>query len=109
MVTPLVGTVVLVRFPFSDLTASKLRPAVVMANADRGDWILCQITSQNYSDPKAITLSNSDFTQGSLNKTSYVRPAKLFTANTGIMVRTMGSLSLEKVDEIKEAVISLFS
>jgi mRNA interferase MazF len=34
------GQVVIVRFPFSDLTASKLRPAVVLADAGRGDWIL---------------------------------------------------------------------
>ena len=40
------GQVVIVHFPFSDLTASKLRPAVVLAEAGRGDWILCQITSK---------------------------------------------------------------
>ena len=36
------GQVVIVHFPFSDLSASKLRPAVVLAEAGRGDWILCQ-------------------------------------------------------------------
>ena len=41
---------VLVRFPFSDLSQSKLRPAVVLANAGRGDQILCQITSKRYGD-----------------------------------------------------------
>ncbi len=33
------GQVVIVRFPFSDLSASKLRPAVVLAEAGRGDWM----------------------------------------------------------------------
>ena len=37
------GQVVIVHFPFSDLSASKLRPAVVLAEAGRGDWILWQI------------------------------------------------------------------
>jgi len=32
--------VILVRFPFSDLSQSKLWPAVVLVHADRGDWIL---------------------------------------------------------------------
>ena len=50
------GQVVIVHFPFSDLTASKLRPAVVLAEAGRGDWILCQITSKSYGDEKAISL-----------------------------------------------------
>ena len=45
MVTPSVGEVVLVRFPFSYLSQSKLRPAVCLADAGRGDWLLCQITS----------------------------------------------------------------
>ena len=36
----------LVPFPFSDLSQAKLRPAVVLADAGRGDWILCQITEQ---------------------------------------------------------------
>lgn len=49
MVTFTAGSVVLVQFPFSDLSRSKLRPAIVIANVEHGDWILCQITSQPYS------------------------------------------------------------
>ena len=108
MVTPTVGVVVLVRFPFSDLTASKLRPAVVLANADRGDWVLCQITSRSYADPKAVPITSSDFSKGTLTKSSHARPAKLFTANSGIIVREIGELSIEKLSEILSAVISLF-
>ena len=51
-----VGTVVLVRFPFSDLSSFKRRPAVVLADVGRGDFILCQITSNPYADPDAIEL-----------------------------------------------------
>jgi mRNA interferase MazF len=36
------AVVVLVRFPFSDLSSSKLRPAVVLAHAGGVDWVLCQ-------------------------------------------------------------------
>jgi mRNA interferase MazF len=72
------GQVVIVNFPFSDLTTSKLRPAVVLAESGRGDWILCQITSKSYGDAKAIPLDAPDFAQGSLRLVSYVRPGKLF-------------------------------
>jgi hypothetical protein len=39
MVSPAVGKVILVPFPFSDLSQSKLRPAVVLADAGRGDRV----------------------------------------------------------------------
>jgi mRNA interferase MazF len=40
MVTPTIGAVILIYFPFSDLSKSKLRPAVVLADADKSDWKL---------------------------------------------------------------------
>jgi hypothetical protein len=45
VVAPSTGSVVLVPFPFSDLSQAKLRPAVVLASGDRNDWVLCQVTS----------------------------------------------------------------
>ncbi len=53
MVTPSAGGIVLVPFPFSDLSQAKLRPAVALADAGRGDWVLCQVTSNPYGDPRA--------------------------------------------------------
>lgn len=46
-----VKDVVFVNFPFSDLKNTKLRPAVIIANVQNDDYILCQITSKAYSDP----------------------------------------------------------
>jgi mRNA interferase MazF len=56
------GLIVLVRFPFSDLSSSKLRPAVILAHAGGIDWVLCQITSNPYGDRAAIPLTASSFT-----------------------------------------------
>ena len=64
MVTPPAGAVVLVRFPFSDLSQTKLRPAVVLADVGRGDSILCQVTSKPYGDTQAIKLEDTDFSTG---------------------------------------------
>ena len=108
MDTPRVGAVVLVRFPFSDLSNSKLRPAVVLADAKRGDWVLCQITSKSYADSNAIEISDTDFVSGGLLKTSYARAGKLFTANVGIITKEAGELSKSKIDEILKNVASLF-
>jgi hypothetical protein len=61
------GVVVLVRFPFSDLSSSKLRPAVVLAHAGGEDWVLCQVTSNPYGDPQAVPLLPSSFATGGLS------------------------------------------
>ncbi len=60
------GQMVLAPFPFSDLTGNKPRPALLMADAGRGDWIACQITINRYSDPHAITPVADGFEDGGL-------------------------------------------
>ena len=107
MVTPSVGSVVLVTFPFSDLSASKLRPAAVLASVDRDDWILCQITSNAYADPLAVEIAEADFASGSLMRTSYARPGKLFSANTSLMQRIAGELKSPKRTAVVNAVIAI--
>ena len=107
MVSPSVGSVVLVRFPFSDLSASKLRPAVVLAGLDRDDWILCQITSNAYADPHAVEITDSDFSSGNLMRTSYARPGKLFSANSSLMQRIAGDLNQPRLTAVVDAVIAI--
>lgn len=107
MVTPTVGAVVLVPFPFSDLSQAKLRPAVVLAESGRGDWILCQVTSNPYGDVQAIKLTDVSFATGSLRTTSYARPGKLFTANRDLMTAQVGMLKANVFKQIVEAVIAI--
>ena len=107
MVSPARAAVVPVRFPFSDLSQAKLRPAVILADAGRGDWLLCQVTSNPLSDSAAIPITVSDFASGTLRPDSYARPAKLFTANLSVMVGHAGVLKAESFERIVEAVVSL--
>ncbi len=101
------GSVVLVPFPFSDLSRSKLRPAVVLAEADRDDLILCQVTSNPYSDDAAVALTSSDFVVGSLQRVSYARPGKLFTAARSLIVSDVGVLQDAVRDRIVDAVVAM--
>jgi mRNA interferase MazF len=87
------GVVVLVRFPFSDLSSSKLRPAVVLAHAGGVDWILWQVTSNPYGDPTAVPLGATSFATGGLGRESFARPAKLFTASQALFVTAVGGLT----------------
>jgi mRNA interferase MazF len=107
VVTLAVGEVVLVRFPFSDLSQSKLRPAVCLADAGRNDWVLCQITSNAYGDSLAIPLVDPDFVSGGLKTASYVRPGKLFTAHERLIAKSVGKLRDDALRRIADAVVAL--
>jgi mRNA interferase MazF len=101
------GAVVLIRFPFSDLSRSKLRPAVVLADVLRGDFILCQVTSNPYGDPTAVPITEDTLRQGSLHRPSHSRPAKLFTANATLFAGYIGSLQAEAMERIVEQTVNI--
>ena len=107
MVSLAAGHVVLVPFPFSDLSQSKLRPAVVLASAGRGDWILSQITSKPYGDLLAIPIGDQEFSEGSLKINSFVRPGKLFTASDTLMLAQVGILNEAALQRILAGVIAI--
>ncbi len=103
------GAIVFVRFPFSDLSSAKLRPALVLAPAGHNDWILCQITSNPYADPRAVKIEDAHFAHGSLQRTSYVRPAKLFTASEEIVAREVGALRKEAFTKVLTAIVDVIT
>ena len=107
MEAPSAGAVVLISFPFSDLSRSKLRPAVVLASVSRGDYVLCQVTSNPYADPNAVELTEENFREGSLQRVSYARPGKLFTANTDLFEGQAGLLSEEVGSKVVSEVVRL--
>jgi len=96
--------VIVLPFPFSDLSRSKFRPALLLADAGRGDWIACQITSNPYADSLAVKISEADYFSGGLQRTSYARPGKLFTASEGLFSSTPGELNTGKLAEVRESV-----
>jgi mRNA interferase MazF len=101
------GSVVLLRFPFSDLSSSKLRPAVVLAHAGGVDWVLCQVTSNPYGDPTAVPLAATSFTSGGLSRDSYARPGKLFTASEAIVARVAGVMAPAVHRGVIDAVVNV--
>ena len=103
-----VGDVVLVSFPFSNLKGQKLRPALVVANVEFNNLILCQITSKPYTSKISICLKAKDFIEGGLPVVSYVRPDKLFTADMSIIRNTVGMLTNKNKDSILKNIRELF-
>ncbi|NOX84406.1 MAG: type II toxin-antitoxin system PemK/MazF family toxin [Chlorobi bacterium] len=101
------GDVVVIPFPFSDLSNAKRRPALVLADLKGDDIILCQITSRFVKDNYSIALENSDFVKGSLNKPSNIRPNRLFTADKNIIIRKTGTVKAEKIDTITDKICEI--
>ena len=101
------GDIVVVPFPFSDLSNFKKRPALIITKLKGDDLILCQITSQNISDEYAITLSNEDLASGSLKRKSNIRPNRVFTADEKIILYKVGMLNENKIGEVVEKLVRI--
>jgi mRNA interferase MazF len=101
------GQVVLLPFPFSDLSRNKLRPVLLLASAEREDWIVCQITSNPFGDKSSLPLASPDFLTGTLQHTSYVRPGKVFTAHESLIASVIGTLKPELLEAVRDAVIAI--
>lgn len=99
--------VVLIAFPFSDLSATKLRPALILANAGKDDWMLCQITSNPYADVAAVELTDPDFDEGGLQRISYARPGKVFTAHESLFKGVVGSITRDKQAAVISQIVSM--
>jgi mRNA interferase MazF len=107
MAKPVKGDVVIVPFPFSDLTQSKRRPPLVLSTLQGDDVILCQITSQSVRDNYAIPASDEDFETGGLKQPSNLRPNRIFTADSRIILYTAGRLRKEKLNGTIEKVVEI--
>lgn len=103
------GSVVVVPFPFSDLSGSKRRPALVIADWGGDDIMLCQITSKANTDGFAIHLSESDFSAGGLPIDSNIRLNKVFTADKRIILRIAGTLKQDKYKAVAEGIARLIA
>ncbi|MEE3719226.1 type II toxin-antitoxin system PemK/MazF family toxin [Tumidithrix elongata RA019] len=109
MARPVKGDIVIVPFPFSDLSQSKRRPALVIANLQGDDLILCQITSQAIADSYAVGIDHDDFETGSLNKSSNIRPNRIFTADRSIILSVAGHLKSTKTSEAIAKIIEILN
>jgi len=99
------GDILVIPFPFSDLSGSKKRPALVIADLHGDDIILCQITSQNSNNSLGLPLNVTDFISGSLPINSFIRPLRIFTADKNIIIRKAGTIMPSLMNEVIDVII----
>lgn len=78
----------------------------MLCGAGRGDWLLCQITSNPHGDPDAVKITPANLSVGALSSLSFARPNKLFTANEKLMIKRVAVLDDPTFSEILLIVIN---
>ena len=103
-----IGQVVLAYFPFSDLKRKKLRPCLIIGISEYDDILMCQITSQLYDGKRVIPLNSTSFKEGSIVVNSFIRPDKIATIDKKMIKKILGTLKLNKINEVKVGLRSVF-
>jgi mRNA interferase MazF len=107
------GDIVLVPFPFTDLSSSKRRPALVISpdafNDQVQDLVVAAITSQLTDTQRSVTIEPHDCVDGSLPKTSLVKLTKVFTIHSNLIVRRLCALREQKLATVLGELRQFFS
>lgn len=92
------GDLILITFPFTDLSGSKLRPVVILAHT-KLDITVCFITTQiQWREPTDILLNPNS--NNSLKKISLIRMSKIATLNKSLSKGLLGNLNEDEVSEL---------
>ena len=107
------GDIVLVQFPFSDLSQTKLRPALVLAvNASLNEITLCFISSQQVKSLSpgefAIAKSDQEFAGTGLKTDSKVRVTRVITLERTLVIRKIGKLGTRQTGKLNQVLIEAF-
>ncbi len=84
---------VLIHFPYSDLTISKKRPALIISNDQVNkmqDRICCLITTKPHKDD--IEITKTSFEEGNLPFKSFIKPHRIFTVDEKVIIKKLGSV-----------------
>ncbi len=105
--------IVLVRFPFSDASATKLRPALVISNdayhASRQDVLVCAITSQTVSLEYGVLLHPHQLEKGTLPNRSTVRSDTLGRLHRSLIKKHLGKASVVTHELVVQKIRSLIN
>jgi mRNA interferase MazF len=107
------GDIVLAQFPFTDLSQTKLRPAVALWSSPTIDEVtICFISSQNVSnltsDEFAINDTDAEFSGTGLRVSSKVRVTRITTLNRQLIVRRLGRLGTQQMQLLNATMIQAF-
>ena len=105
------GEIVVVPFPFSDLSSIKRRPVLVLSkktdNDLSDDIITCGITSNIKDSKYSVLIENKDLGRGQIPAKSRIKVDKLFTLNKRIVEKSVGKVNKKTFDGVKKEFFKL--
>lgn len=105
------GKIVLVPFPFTDLTSAKIRPALILSKSSKKpDVIVAFISSKITSEPGTYSLNSNttNFSETGLKVASEIRLDKIATLNKAIILGELGHLDKSATSKMKATFEKIF-
>jgi mRNA interferase MazF len=105
------GEIVLIPFPFSDLSSVKQRPVLILSNNDYNnktqDIVVCGITSNLKESKYSVLLHDEDLIKGKLPLESIIKSDKLFTLKCSLIIKQIGKLNKKVFDKVISEILKL--
>jgi mRNA interferase MazF len=99
------GDILPIPVPFTDLSAQKQRPVIVISsnayNRKTEDVIIVAPTSNPTAVDFSFTITSSDLAEGQLNRPGKVRADKIYTLSQAIAVKRFGRIRREVIERIR--------
>ena len=103
--------IILIKFPFSDLSGAKVRPALVLSNNQYNqkklDAVVLAMTSNLSQSEYKVIVESKDLDNGKLPIKSAVRIDKPFSISQNKVLKIQGKLNIKKIKEVKNAILKL--
>ncbi len=100
------GDIILIPFPYSDLTGAKRRPALIISNSNLkgNDKVCCLVTSNKISD--GVLIGDKDFEEGKLPFKSFVKSHRIFCVDERIIIKKLARVGKKFHGKIKSDIDS---
>jgi len=101
--------VILVPFPFSDLSYSKKRPALVLVDIHERDELICMMLTSALSIDHKVDISIKDIDLAGLPKPTVARISRVFTLKQSLVIKRLGIIEKEEYKDIISRLIKLLN
>ncbi|MHB1126312.1 MAG: type II toxin-antitoxin system PemK/MazF family toxin [Bacillota bacterium] len=98
--------VILIPFPFSDLSSSKKRPAAVLACIPSREELICMMLTSTKNTDAVVDVPINNLEQSGLVKPTYARTSRLFTITYDMVIKKLGVLAEPDFNSIIKNIIN---